>query len=68
MRITDFTDERVAEVLRGGALSAEERSFLVADTPSFEECDQSQAQLSELNDADLMRAAYSAWADYASCQ
>lgn len=68
MRISDFTDERISEVRSGHSpLTKEEREFLVRDTPTFEECAESAADLAKMTDADLMAAAYGVWADYASC-
>ena len=67
MKISDFSDERIHQVRSGLApLTAKEREFLVRDTPTFEECADSEDDLSKLNDADLMSTAYGVWADYAS--
>jgi hypothetical protein len=59
-----FEDERIWAVQSGAELTPEERVFLLDDTPRFEECTHSVEELSAMNDADLMSAAYSAWADY----
>lgn len=66
MRVGHFTDALIDAVLNGHPLSIEEREFLIRDTPTFEECNESQQELSVMSDAELMRAAYSVWADYAS--
>ena len=64
-----FTDERIAQVQEGASLTAEERIFLLEDTPRFEECSREEAaQLPMLSDRDLMQAAYRIWADYVSTQ
>lgn len=69
MNIASFTDERIDAILRGSPLTAEEREFLVTDTPSFEECQpEKEADLRALDDAALMRRCYSVWSDYASTQ
>lgn len=69
MKIRDFTDDRISEVRSGHSpLTAEEREFLIRDTPTFEECSESEEDLSEMSDADLMSAAYGVWADYVSSQ
>lgn len=65
-RIT-FSDERIDEVRSGATLTPEERAFLIDDTPRFEECDKSEADLSAMNDCELMNTAYRVWAEYVSC-
>lgn len=59
-----FGDERIWAVQDGAPLTTEERAFLLEDTPRFEECTHNADELAAMNDADLMSAAYSAWADY----
>jgi hypothetical protein len=67
MSIGHFTDERIAQIQAGeGVLSTAEREFLVNDTPRFEECGYTAAELERESDSDLMRIAYETWADYAS--
>lgn len=70
MRVDHFTDELIVDVIDGRrALSEAERKFLIADTPTFEECDKDLARdLPGMSDKDLIRAAYNVWADYASGQ
>jgi hypothetical protein len=70
MKIDHFTDDMIVEVIEGRrVLSEAERRFLIADTPSFEECDKDVARdLPGMSDKDLIRAAYNVWADYASGQ
>ena len=46
-------------------MTAEERAFLIEDTPRLEECGHTGAALALMSDAALMDAAYSAWVDYA---
>lgn len=65
-RIT-FEDWRIDEVCGGAPLTAEERAYLIEDTPSFEECSNTPEELLAMNDADLMNTAYRVWAEYASC-
>jgi hypothetical protein len=68
MRISDFTDERISEVRSGRSpLTQDERDFLIRDTPTFEECAETAADLAQMTDADLIATAYGVWADYASC-
>lgn len=68
MKHDHFSDERIDDIHIGRAsLTADERAFLLADTPRFEECNYAEAELAAMSDADLMSAAYSAWADYARC-
>ncbi|WP_234053668.1 MULTISPECIES: hypothetical protein [unclassified Xanthobacter] len=68
MQISHFTDERIAEITgQQSPMTAEERSFLIANTPTFEECAETADELSAMGDVELMRTAYSVWADYASC-
>lgn len=38
MDVNHFTDQRIAEIRGGARLTAEERTFLLEDTPRFEEC------------------------------
>lgn len=59
-----FGDERIWAVKAGAPLTPEERAFLLDDTPRFEECFHTKEELEAMSDADLMSAAYSAWADY----
>lgn len=70
MKITHFTDELIADVVNGQrTLTKEERQFLVEDTSRFEECDKEVAiDLPSMPDKELILAAYSVWADYASGQ
>ena len=65
-RIT-FEDWRIDEVRVGAPLTAEERMFLVEDTPRFEECTNTEADLLAMSDAELMSTAYNVWADYVRC-
>lgn len=68
MKHEHFTDGRIDDICSGRtSLTAEERAFLLADTPGFEECTYTEAELAAMSDADLMSAAYSVWADYARC-
>lgn len=68
MKHEHFIDERIDDIRSGRTpLTDEERAFLLADTPRFEECGYTGAELAAMSDADLMSAAYSAWADYARC-
>jgi hypothetical protein len=64
MTYTDFTEERQDEIRTSGKMTAEERAWLLEDTPRFEECDWTRVELEAMPDAELMRAAYSTWADY----
>ena len=59
-----FEDERIWAVQAGAELTPAERAFLLEDTPRFEECSYTKDELGAMSDADLMSAAYSAWADY----
>lgn len=59
-----FEDERIWAVQAGAPLMPDERAFLLAGTPRFEECTHSADELASMSDADLMSAAYSVWADY----
>lgn len=59
-----FQDDRIWAVQAGAALTPDERAFLLEDTPKFEECSYSRDELAAMTDANLMSAAYSAWADY----
>ncbi len=59
-----FQDDRIWAVQAGAALTPDERAFLLEDTPKFEECSYSRGELAAMTDANLMSAAYSAWADY----
>lgn len=65
MNAAHFTDEKI-DAIRGGKLrlTPEERAFLLADTPRFEECDYTAEELAGMDDAALMRACYCVWADY----
>jgi hypothetical protein len=66
MKHDHFTDERIDDIRSGRSpLTAEERAFLIEDTPRLEECTYTEEELTSMSDADLMSAAYSAWADYA---
>lgn len=68
MKHDHFTDERIDNIRSGSTLlTADERAFLLADTPRFEECSYTEAELAAMSDAGLMSAAYSVWADYARC-
>lgn len=60
-----FTDARIDEIISGDSpLTTEERDFLLRDTPRFEECLYSKAELEAMDDQHLMDAAYWTWADY----
>lgn len=59
-----FTDERIDEVRQGAPLTAEERAHLVENTPTFEECTQTQAELAAMSDAELMTTGMWVWHDY----
>lgn len=59
-----FGDERIFAIQAGAPMTAEEREFLVTDTPRFEECTHTEAELRAMSDKDLMSTAYSVWADY----
>lgn len=60
-----FTDSRINEVISLSLpLTDSEREFLLEDTPRFEECVYSNEELSIMNDAQLMKAAYNTWSDY----
>lgn len=64
-----YTDFNVQAVIDGKPLTDDERAFLIRDTPRFEEgMHLTEEFLSGLTDVDLMREAYSVWADYASTQ
>lgn len=64
-----FGDERIADVREGRAhLTPAEREFLEQDTPTFEECDRTEAELKVLPDSDLMEVAYWTWHEYARNQ
>lgn len=68
MKHDHFTDERIDDIRSGHTpLTDEERAFLLADTPRFEECNYTEDELATMSDSDLMSAAYGAWADYARC-
>lgn len=68
MKADHFTDERIDDIRSGRTpLTTEERTFLLEDTPSFEECAYTRAELAAMSDADLMSAAYGVWADYVRC-
>lgn len=62
-----FKDWRIDEVRNGAPLTTEERLFLVEDTPRFEECSNTEAELLAMDDAELMSTAYNVWRDYVSC-
>lgn len=67
IKVSHFTDQRIASVYDGSEpLTLAERQFLIEDTPTFEECGESNAALNSMTDADLMQTAYGVWADYAS--
>lgn len=67
--VTHFTDERINEItVLGRSLTKDEREFLASNTPSFEECDCTEAELRELPDRQLMQVCYAVWADYARSQ
>ena len=59
-----FTDERIDAVRGGAALTSAERTWLIQDTPRFEECQQSTSELEAMSDATLMSVAMRVWADY----
>lgn len=65
MQILHFTDERINEIHKGSPMTSEERSFLLTDTPRFEECTHKADELASMTDSGLMHAAYGVWADYA---
>lgn len=63
-----FDDDRIDDIRSGRSpLTAEERAYLIEDTPRFEGCGETSEGLAKLSDPDLMSAAYSVWADYVSC-
>lgn len=65
MNAAHFTDARIAEIDAGAPLTPEERTFLLEDTPRFEECDKEiAAALPSMDDKTLMQTAYGVWADY----
>jgi len=67
--ILSFDDVRIDAIQDGSVpMTAAERAFLVEDTPRFEECSHSAAELAAMSDADLMGRAYATWAEYASGQ
>lgn len=60
-----FDDECVDEIISGSRpMTAQEREFLVLDTPRFEECQQSEDQLRAMDDKTLMKTAFWAWVEY----
>lgn len=66
MKHDHFTDERIDNIRNGRAFLTEaERAFLLEDTPRFEECGYTEAELAAMCDDALMIAAYSVWTDYA---
>ena len=66
MKHDHFTDERIDDIRSGRApLTEAERSFLLEDTPRFEECGYAETELMAMSDDALMSAAYGVWADYA---
>lgn len=68
VKTSHFTDQRINEILEGSPLTAEERTFLIEDTPNFEECSKETAgALTTMDDKTLMQTAYYIWADYCSC-
>ncbi len=68
MKPDHFTDERIDDVRSGRTpLTTEERSFLIEDTPRYEECDHTGDELAAMTDAALMGVAYGVWADYVRC-
>ena len=68
MKASDFTDERIDDIRSGRtSLTEAERFFLIEDTPRFEECGYTEAELKAMSDGALMSAAYGVWADYARC-
>lgn len=68
MKYTDFTDERIEEILGGAPMTVAERAFLVGDTPRFEESSMRPEDVARLSDAELMRYARGVWCDYAQGQ
>lgn len=68
MKPDHFTDERIDDVCSGRTpLTAEERAFLIEDTPRYEECGHTSDELAAMTDVALMSAAYGVWADYVRC-
>lgn len=66
MNHAHFTDERIDDIRSGRTpLTEAERVFLLEDTPRFEECGYTEAELRAMGDDALMSAAYGVWADYA---
>lgn len=66
MRITDFTDDIIQAIYCGDrVLTADERSFLIQDTPHFEECPWMRDALERMDDKELMRTACATWAEHA---
>lgn len=60
-----FDDDSINAIMSGDRpMTAEEREFLVLDTPRFEECQQSEDQLRAMDDKTLMKTAYWVWAEY----
>ena len=59
-----FTDERIDEVRAGAPLTADERVWLLDDTPRFEECDLTREELAAMDDSQLMETALWVWTDY----
>jgi hypothetical protein len=65
MKHEHFTDSRIDDIRSGKSFLTEaERDFLIKDTPRFEECFYTEAELITMDDAALMSAALSVWVDY----
>jgi hypothetical protein len=65
-----YTDFDVPAIEAGTRkLTDEEREFLIQDTPRFEEgMHLTTDELRVMSDPELIRTAYTVWADYASTQ
>lgn len=68
LKADHFTDDRIEEIRSGrSSLTAEERAFLIADTPRHEECTYTEDDLAAMSDTELMDAAHGVWVDYVRC-
>lgn len=63
----EFTDQRIDDIRNGASMLPEERTFLLEDTPRYEECGYSTDELGAMSDQDLMATAVGVWADYVRC-
>jgi hypothetical protein len=64
MNINHFTDHRIEQLFRGQPLTREERVFLIEDTLTFEECDKTEGELTQMTDRELIDYCYGVWTDY----